>query len=149
MPEIFDVIQTASSNLVKNLIFRIPEATGETGDSLRIEIKQHGTKYTMQLYGRPFFMALDTGRKPTPDKKPSRDMIDRIRRWVNAVGMPESAVWAVATNIQKKGTQLWREGGNGNVVAPAIDDFITEIANKFLEAQADNLVFKIRQMKWE
>ncbi len=47
----------------------------------------------MQLLGRPFFMTVETGRKPTPDKKPSREMVDNIRKWCDARGVDEGAAW--------------------------------------------------------
>jgi post-segregation antitoxin (ccd killing protein) len=152
MPEIFDVVNTQGLKLVSGIQNNIAaagqNATGKTAQSLRIETKQEGTKVTMQLFGRPFFMTVQTGRRPTPDKKPSREMIDNIKEWVNARGISESAVWAIATNIQKKGTQLWREGGREDIVDPAVDNFVNDVAQEFLKAEADNFVLKLRQMKW-
>lgn len=123
-------------------------ATLETSQSLRIEVKQEGTKFKLQLFGRPYFMTVQTGRKPTPDKKPSREMIDRITRWVEARDIDLSAVWGIATNIQKKGTKLWQTGGRTDIVDPAVDDFINNVATDLLDSAADDFQMKIRQMKW-
>lgn len=152
MPEIFDVVQSEGINLANNIRINMGRAgmnaTNKTGNSLRSETKQQGTKVTMQLFGRPFFMTVQTGRRPTPGKKPSREMIDNLKEWINARGKDESAVWAIATNIQNKGTQLWRDGGRTDIVDPAIDTFVNDVAQAVLEAEADNFVLKLRQMKW-
>lgn len=123
-------------------------ATNETAQSLRIEITQEGTKYKFKLFGRPFFMTVQTGRKPTPGKKPSREMINRITAWTEARNMEPEAVWAIATNIQNKGTKLWREGGRKDIVDPAVNDFIESIKNKLIEEGANNLVTKMKELKW-
>jgi hypothetical protein len=123
-------------------------ATGATGNSLRIEVKQEGTKYKAQLIGRPYFMTVQTGRKPTPGKKPSREMIANITRWVEARGIDLDAVWAIAMTIQRRGTRLWFEGGRTDIVDPAVDDFINNVSQALLDAGADDLVLKIKQMKW-
>lgn len=119
-------------------------ATNETSHSLRIEIKQSGNKATLQLLGRPFFMTVQTGRRPTPDKKPSREMINRITEWVEARGMDQSAVWAIATNINKKGTKLWQQGGRTDIVDPAIDDFINSVSQGLLDGAADDFSIAVR-----
>jgi hypothetical protein len=131
-----------------NLVTSGQNATLETSNSLRIEVKQEGNKVKMQLFGRDYFMTVQTGRKPTPDKKPSREMIDRITAWVNARGMDASAVWAIATNIQKKGTKLWQSGGREDIVDPAVDDFINNVSQDLLDNEADNFILKVREMKW-
>lgn len=152
MPEIYNVIQGQGIELMNNIRLNMGRAgmnaTNKTSHSLRIELKQEGTKFKMQLLGRPFFMTVQTGRRPTPDKKPSREMISNIAEWMEARGMDERQVWAVATNIQKKGTQLWRDGGRTDIVDPAIDEFVNGVSQALLEAEADNFVLKLRQMKW-
>lgn len=90
-------------------------------------------------------MSVQTGRRPTPDKKPSRDMIDNITRWVNARGLDIEAVWAIATNIQKKGTKLWQSGGREDIVDPAIDDFINNVSQAVLKAKVTEFTVKIRE----
>ena len=152
MPEIYNVIQGQGIELMNDIRLNMGRAgmnaTNKTSHSLRIELKQEGTKFKMQLLGRPFFMTVQTGRRPTPDKKPSREMISNIAEWMEARGMDERQVWAVATNIQKKGTQLWRDGGRTDIVDPAIDEFVNGVSQALLEAEADNFVLKLRQMKW-
>lgn len=153
MPEIFEVIQDKGIDLINNIRVNLgstgTNATVKTSQSLRIELKQEGTKYSLTLYGRPFFMTVQTGRRPTPDKKPSREMISNLMEWVDARGLPESAVWAIANTINRRGTRLWLEGGRTDIVDPAVDTFVNDVSQAFLEAEADNYILKVRQMKWQ
>jgi len=57
-------------------------------------------------------------------------------------------VWAIATNIQKKGTKLWQEGGRTDIIEPATDDLINNTAQDLLDAKAEEMILKIREMKW-
>lgn len=152
MPEIFSVIQNSGIELINNIRANLgatgTNATNKTSQSLRIELKQEGTKFKLQLFGRPFFMTVETGRRPTPDKKPSREMISNITEWVNARGIDESAVWAIATKIQQRGTRLWFEGGRDDIVQPALDTFINDVSQGLLEAEADNFILKVRTLEW-
>lgn len=151
MPEIFNVIQSQGIELINNIRANLgasgTNATNKTSQSLRIEIKQEGTKFKLQLFGRPFFMTVQTGRRPS-DKKPSREMIENLTEWVNARGIDESAVWAIATKIQQRGTRLWLEGGRDDIVNPAVDTFINDVGQDLLEAEADDFQIKIREMQW-
>ena len=152
MQETFDIVNVRGIELVNNIRANIgasgQNATMRTSNSLRFEITGEGTKIKFKLFGREFFMAIQTGRRPTPDKKPSRGMIQNITMWVAARGIDESAIWGIATKIQQEGTQLWKEGGRTDIVDPAVDTFVNDVAQDFLKAQADNLVLKIRGIKW-
>lgn len=152
MPEIPNILQNEGTQLINDIRANMgaagQNATNETSRSLRIEIKQEGTKFKLQLLGRAFFMTVQTGRRPTPDKKPSREMIDRITDWVEARGIDSAAVWGIATNIQKKGTRLWQTGGRTDIVDPAIDDFVNNVSEHLLDSAADEFVLKVRAMKW-
>lgn len=122
--------------------------TGDTGNSLKVKVYQDGTKIKCELIGRPFFMTVQTGRKPTPGKKPSRAMIANITQWVEGRGMDLDAVWPIAMTIQRRGTRLWFEGGRTDIVDPAVETFINNASQRILDAGADNLVLKIKDMKW-
>lgn len=152
MPQIIDIVQQNgiqwTNDVRANMGAAGINATLKTANSLRIEVKQEGTKVKMTAFGRPFFNTIRTGRRTTPDKKPSKDMIANIAEWVEARGIDESAVWAIATSIQKKGTALWREGGRTDIVEPATDDLINNVAQDLLDAKADEFILKIREMKW-
>jgi hypothetical protein len=121
-------------------------ATGKTSQSLRFEISQEGTKTRLKLFGRPFFMTVETGRKATPNKKPSREFIENLKPWAEARGIPEGAVWAIATKINKLGTNLFRAGGREDIVEPPVDNFINNVGQALLDSKADELVMKIREV---
>ena len=152
MPELFNVVQSEGIDLVNDVRINLgrtgTNATNKTSQSLRVQINQEGSKIKMQLYGRPFFMTVQTGRKPTPDKKPSREMVDNIREWMDARGMDETKAWAVATNINKRGTKLWRQGGREDILDPAVDQFVNDVSQELLDAEAENFQLKIRGMEW-
>ena len=147
MPELFESIQNRSVDLVNDIRANLgatgTNATGRTSQSLRFELKQSGSKYTVQLFGRPFFRTVETGRRPS-DKKPSREMIDNLRVWMDARGMDSSKVWAVATKIQQRGTRLWFEGGRDDIIEPAVDEFINGVSQDALDIQADNFFIKVK-----
>jgi len=152
MPQIIDIVNNNGIGLANDIRANMGQAglnvTLKTANSLRIETKQEGTKVKMTLFGRPYFNTVRTGRKPTLEKKPSRDMIANIAEWVAGRGLDEKAVWAIAVNINKKGTKLWQQGGRTDIVEPAIDDFINNTAQDLLKQASDNLILKIREMKW-
>lgn len=116
--------------------------TNETSHSLQIDIKQEGTKFKFQLTGRPFFMTVQTGRRPTPGKKPSREMIDRITAWVEGRGMDSDSVWAIATKIQEKGTKLWQSGGRTDIVDPAVETFLENLSKQILDNMSEQFFIK-------
>jgi hypothetical protein len=123
-------------------------ATNETSHSLRIEQSREGNVIKMKLLGRPYFFTVQTGRKPTPDKKPSREMIQRITRWVEARSIDLEAVWGIATNIQKKGTKLWQAGGRTDIIDPAIEDFVNNVSRTILEFGAQEIKRTIKELEW-
>lgn len=111
-------------------------ATGKTSRSLRYEVIQLGSKFTLKVYGRPFFATVETGRKPTPQfTKPSAAFVESIREWAEAKGVSAPA-YAIAKAIHQKGTKLYREGGRKDVVSNVINQSLTdkisrEILSKF------------------
>jgi hypothetical protein len=91
-------------------------------------------------------MTVETGRKATPNKKPSREFIENLKPWAEARGIPEGAVWAIATKINKLGTNLFRAGGREDIVEPPVDNFINNVGQALLDSKADELVMKIREI---
>jgi hypothetical protein len=150
--QIDDLLNAHGNALIRdiqsNLASTGTNATEETSNSLQIAISQEGTKYKLTLTGRPFFFTVQTGRRPTPDKRPSKEMISNISRWVNARGIDLSAVWGIATNIQKKGTKLWQAGGRTDIVDPAVDAFINETSDALLNNEAETFKIKIQELQW-
>lgn len=149
---IVDILQQDGIQLINDIRANMGaagmNATNETSHSLKIEIKQEGSKTKLTLLGRPFFMTVQTGRRPTPNKKPSRQMINRITAWVEARDIDLDAVWGIATKINNEGTKLWREGGRTDIVDPAVDDFVKSASEHILKDKGTELVTELTRMKW-
>lgn len=131
----------------RNLSSTGTNATNKTQQSLRAEVTQGQNKYRMRLLGREFFFTVETGRKPTPEKKPSRTMIQNIREWVKARGLEERLTWAIATEIQKKGTRLWRQGGRKDIVSNVVTNSrIDQITRSVLDQFAKDFAANIKNI---
>lgn len=149
--EILTILTSEGNSIIKeiqrNLASTGTDATKKTSNSLRLQATKQDNKYLLQIYGRPFFMTVETGRKPTPDKKPPQTMVQNIREWVKARGMSESMVYAIATEINKKGTKLWRQGGRKDIVSNVITESkIAEIEKSILEAYAKAFLLNIKNL---
>lgn len=116
-------------------------ATGDTIKSLRFTVTQDGTKDHLQIFGRPFIMALETGRKATPQyTKPSLAFVDRIRRYLAAKGEDTRPAYAIAKAIHAKGTK-GHPGVISNVISETLLDTIQkDILKKFAEQYLTNVV---------
>lgn len=117
--------------------------TNETSHSLEFQIKQDGPNYKFTLLGRPYFMTVQTGRRPTPGKKPSREMVENIGKWLEGRGMDMDSAWAVATKIQEKGTKLFQAGGRTDIVDPAVESFLDNLSKNMLEVMSDDMVTRL------
>lgn len=144
-----DILAQAGKSAVEkiqaNLSSTGTNATSETSRSIHYSVENQGNKTTLTIVAKPYFMVVETGRKPTPDKKPGREMIENIGRWLAARGKEESMKWAVAVKINKEGTDLYKKGGRKDIVSNVItDDFIQtimkEILQHFAEAVMSNIV---------
>lgn len=107
------------------------DASGQTSRSLRYEVKQSGSTATLKIIGRPYFMVVETGRKPTPQyTAPSQDFVNRIKQWLSARGKDDKGAYGIALSIHKKGTDLWRKGGRKDIVSNVINVDTVEAINK-------------------
>jgi hypothetical protein len=77
-------------------------ATGQTAEQIRIE--ENGNN-SFQLNLPAYIQALETGRSPTGKNAVtgSPPMIDRIKQWCQAKGIPGKAAWAIKKSIDKNG----------------------------------------------
>lgn len=120
-------------------------ASGKTSQSLRYEVTQEGTKATLKVIGKPFFAVVETGRKPTPEKKPSPDFVTNIREWLQARGKETRPAYGIALSINKKGTKLFRDGGRQDIYSNVInqnlvDKISLDLLNKFAQQFMTNVV---------
>ena len=116
-------------------------ATGRTASSLRFEVKREGTKDILRIFGRPFIMALETGRKPTPQyTKPSYDFVNNIREWLKAKGGNTDLAYAIAKSIHKKGTK-----GTPGIISNTVNSQVDLIEKNILEQFAKQWLFNVVQ----
>lgn len=120
------------TQIQQNLAATGTDASGQTSRSLRFSVTEQGTKTIFQIIGRPFFMTVETGRKATPTKRPSKAMVDRIQEWMKARGLPGKA-YAIAMAIQKKGTKLHQTGGRKDIVTPVVEEAPDKISQAVLK----------------
>lgn len=148
--ELIEIVNEQGNELVNNIRSNLAStgtnATGITANSLRFEITTEGTKTRLRLFGRPFFNTVSTGRKPTPGKKPSREFIENLKPWAEARGIDASAVWAIATKINKLGTNLWKQGGRQDIVEPAVEKFIYDVESQWLDEKMDQIIIKVKEI---
>lgn len=117
-------------------------ATGETVRSVRFEVTRIGTTDRLRVLGRAFIMALQTGRKATPQyTKPSFDFVNRIRRWLAAKGEETRPAYAIAKSIHHKGTK-----GHPGVISEVVNDtLINTISKDILQQFAKQYMFNVVQ----
>lgn len=121
-------------------------ASGKTAQSLRYEVTNEGTKATLKVIGKPYFMVVETGRKPTPQyDKPSKAFVQSIKDWLQFVSGDTRPAYAIALSIHKKGTKLFRDGGRKDIVSNVINQNLTDkisldLLNKFAEQFMGSMV---------
>jgi hypothetical protein len=114
-------------------------ATGSTTRSLRFEVKREGTKDILKVYGRPYIMALETGRKATPQyTKPSFAFVASIRQWLQAKGKDTSPAYAIAKSIHQKGTK-----GTPGIISNVVDSQVDLIQKDILKQFAQQYLFNV------
>lgn len=129
----------------QNLSATVTSATGKTSQSLRYEVKDEGFTQSLTILGRPYFMAVETGRRPTPQyDKPSKAFVASIKEWADTKGLGKFA-YAIAKNIHKEGTQLYRDGGRTDIVSNVVnqslyDKIAADVLAKFSEEYIKNAV---------
>lgn len=151
MVDLIQILSKEGDSIVKeiqqNLASTGTNATSKTSRSLRYEVRKDNNKYIFQIIGRPFFLTVETGRKATPDKKPSKGMVDNIKEWLRAKGKPQGLAWAVAMSIQKHGTKLHQQGGRKDIVSNVINESrINKIEELTLQAFAADFMTHIKQL---
>lgn len=130
----------------QNLSSTGTSASGKTAQSLRYEVTNEASKATLKVMGKPYFMVVETGRKPTPNyDKPSKAFVQSIADWLQFVSGDTSPAYAIAKSIHKKGTKLFRDGGRTDIVSNVINQNLTDkisldLLNKFAQQYMANMV---------
>jgi len=95
------LLDSLKTDLINSLQANGKVATGQTIQ--QITIVDNGDNASLQIPG--YLQELENGRGPTsknavPGNPP---MIDRIKAWCQAKGIPDKAAWAVKKSIDKNG----------------------------------------------
>lgn len=116
-------------------------ATGRTAQSVQFSVRREGTRDILQITGRPFIMALETGRKATQQyTKPSKEFVESIREWLAAKGNDTGLAYAIAKSIHKKGTK-----GTAGIISGPVDSMVDLIQKDILEQFAKQWLFNVVQ----
>lgn len=122
------------------------DATGKTSKSLRFEVKQEGSKLILNILGKKFITVIETGRKPTPDKKPSKQFVESVREWVKAKGV-DASPYAIANAINKHGSKLYQSGGRQDIFSNVINkSLFDDISKSILKSYANQVSINIKNV---
>ena len=130
-------LNSLKSDLIHSMQAKGKYATGQTAQQITVDAD--GDNAQLQLPG--YMQLLQTGRGPTdknalPGNPP---MIDRIKQWCQAKGIPDQAAWAIKKSIDKKGYP----GTPGILSEPLGDANINLRLNQATDPIADHIVAEL------
>ena len=125
------------TDLLNSLQSRGKPPSGQTLQQITIEGDENSA--ILQVPG--FLAILEKGRGPTGKNavKGNPTMIDRIKQWCQAKGIPDKAAWAIKKSIDKKGFK----GTPGLLTEPLGDANINIRLNQTLNQVADTITTQI------
>ncbi len=115
-------------------------ATGQTAQ--QINIVDDGEQASLQMAA--YIQALEFGRNPTSSNPipANLPMIDRIKQWCQAKGIPDKAAWAIKKSIDKKGYK----GIPGILSEPLGDDNLNRRLTQATDSISDNTTRQIADL---
>jgi len=130
-------LEALKTDLIHSMQVQGKYATGQIAQ--QITVSTDGNNAQLQLPG--YLQLLETGRSPTgkialPGNPP---MIDRIKQWCQAKGIPDKAAWAIKKSIDKKGFP----GTPGILSEPLSDANINLRLSQNTNPMADDIVQSI------
>jgi len=130
-------LESIKTDVINSMQANGKYATGQTAQQITIEDDGDSCQLNLPTY----MQALETGRTPTgknaaPGNPP---MIDRIKQWCQAKGIPDKAAWAIKKSIDKNGYK----GTPGILSEPLGDDNINLRLNQVAGPMADELINQI------
>lgn len=133
-------LESIKTDVIHSLQSKGKMATGQTAQQITIEGDDNKAQLTLPDY----VIELEKGRGPTssnaiPGNPP---MIERIKVWCQAKGIPNKAAWAVKKSIDKKGYK----GTPGLLSEPLGEDNINLRLNPVAEVMADNVTQAIADL---
>jgi len=130
-------LESLKTDLIHSMQVQGKYATGQIAQ--QITVSTDGNNAQLQLPG--YLQLLETGRSPTGKIALPRNppMIDRIKQWCQAKGIPDKAAWAIKKSIDKKGFP----GTPGILSEPLSDANINLRLSQNTNPMADDIVQSI------
>ena len=136
---IIQFLEALKNDIIHSMQENEKYATGQSASKMNITDEDDSASLQIPAY----LQALEYGRGPTGvnAQSGSPPMIDRIREWCQAKGIPDKAVWAVKKTIDKKGYKgihglLTGPLGDGNINLH-LDNAIAQISDSIAERIVD------------
>ena len=116
-------------------------ATGKTLRSLEVRVRNEGKAIIGEIWGRPFFGALETGSRPARRKGTAASrasMVQSMKEWCRIRGLTNGMSDKQAENfarwlswyIKKYGSKLYRQGGRRDIITPALEATKEQLAQR-------------------
>jgi len=98
---IIEFLESLKADIIHSLQSHGKIVTGQTAQQIIVT----GDSNSAQLQLPGYMQLLETGRAPTGSNPTLSNppMIERIKAWCGAKGIPDQAVWAIKKSIDKKG----------------------------------------------
>lgn len=155
MSEVSQVLEQLLNQLAQELKANIPNASGETANSIEVRITETTDRVRGDLLGAKYIMALEDGRGPTGSgggKSEGKTLREKILEWIKAKNITpvntarkmnqEQLSWAIAIKIHNEGTKLFRDGGHSGVISNVINDQRIETFIEVFQSRAARILLQ-------
>jgi len=116
-------------------------ASGRTLASLEVRMRREGESIIGEIWGRPFFGALETGSRPARRRGTTASrqaMVADMKEWCRIRGLTAGMTDKQAENfarwlswyIKRNGSALYRKGGRRDIITPAVEATKNELAER-------------------
>lgn len=115
-------------------------ASGKLSATLEADVEESSQLVRLVVDAEGYVFTSEDGRGPTRNSGDG-SLVTRIRQWMDDKGgfsgtdqQKNSIAYAITTNIHKKGTRLFRRGGNSGVLSDVINDsLLSELENEIAD----------------
>jgi len=132
-----DFLESLKTDIIHSLQSNGKYATGQTSQQITVNTDRDNPQLQLPAY----IQILESGRgRTSKDSLPgSPPMIDRIKQWCQAKGIPEKAAWAIKKSIDKNGFK----GTPGIISGPLSDANVDLRLSQAIAPMADEIAQQI------
>ena len=145
MATIEDMMRKALDDCVADIKRRSTQAgqvaSGRTLASLEVRMRREGESIIGEIWGRPFFGALETGSRPARRRGTTASrqaMVADMKEWCRIRGLTAGMTDKQAKNfarwlswyIKRNGSALYRKGGRRDIITPAVEATKNELTER-------------------